>query len=277
MLEKFEANRFPCLQSRRRARIGIIGGSGPEAAIDLWQKILIENRRRMATTYTGDWHAPEVTTVSVPELGYSMELEERHQQVWFTLRAAAERLAPQVDVYAIACNTLNVFAPQLRGLGLSATLITPADAVLEELNREPIESVALLGSRQTMELGVWSSYGELNERYSVEVPTNGDAVHDLIYAIKQAGGNTVEVSKDFTRILDDLHSDVAVLACTELPLIAIPEEQRVPRLVDATDMLARSLLNWQPQDQTMSDLPSRDTWQGNADPVPNAPARRPLG
>lgn len=241
-------------QGKPRPKIGIITGSGPEAGVDLWQRLLAANRRRLGAAYTGDWDAPDVTLVSVPELGYSMELEERHEEVWATLRGAAERLASQVDVYAIACNTLNFFEDRLRELGLPATLITPAEAVNAELRREPADSVALLGSRQTMDLGSWSSYRSLGAHARIELPADAERLHALIYAVKQAGGSTPDIAREFGALLDGLESDAAVLACTELPLITLAEERQRPRLLDATELLAQELLAWQhPQGDALAD------------------------
>ena len=87
-------------------RIGIITGSGPEAGLDLWQKVLEENRLAHGLDFRGDIDAPDVTVLSIPELGYSMDLPETTSRVWTALADACERIAPQVDVFAIACNTL---------------------------------------------------------------------------------------------------------------------------------------------------------------------------
>ena len=99
-------------------RLGILTGSGPEAGIDLWSKVLSEARRALGSSYRGDIDAPHVVVLSVPELGHSMQLPDTRELVWEHLRAAAEQLAPQVDAFAIACNTLYLFEPELRALSL---------------------------------------------------------------------------------------------------------------------------------------------------------------
>ncbi len=60
-----------------RKKIGIITGSGPEAGVDLWQKILKINKDILKEDFHGDLDAPNVTIFSVPELGHSMELEKK--------------------------------------------------------------------------------------------------------------------------------------------------------------------------------------------------------
>lgn len=225
-------------------RLGIIAGSGPEAGIDLWTKVLHHNRAMLGTLYEGDVHAPHVIIASVPELGYSMELEKREEQVWCALEQTARQISPQVDYYVIACNTLNYFADRLAALELDARLITPSQVVIEELrrlNHPADQSVALLGSRQTMDLGHWSSYASLAERFNVELPVETETLHHLIYDVKVAGGSTHEIEREFLALCASLQSEVVLQACTELPLIDVDSARAGKKLIDVSDLLARAL------------------------------------
>lgn len=225
-------------------RLGIIAGSGPEAGIDLWAKVLHHNRVMLGAIYEGDIHAPHVTITSIPELGYSMELEKREEQVWCALEHAARQISPHVDYYVIACNTLNYFADRLEALELDARLITPSQVVIEELRRlnHPVDqSVALLGSRQTMDLAHWSSYAALTEHFSVELPVETETLHRLIYDVKVAGGSTPEIEREFLALCASLQSDVVLQACTELPLIDVDSTRAGKKLIDVSDLLAQAL------------------------------------
>lgn len=55
-----------------RRSIGILSGSGPEAGVDLWGKILAANRALLGSAYRGDIDAPRVqlacTELSLVEL-----------------------------------------------------------------------------------------------------------------------------------------------------------------------------------------------------------------
>lgn len=222
-----------------RSRIGIITGSGPEAGIDLWHKVLRANRRLLGSRYAGDLDAPEVVIVSVPELGLSMELERNDAQVWRALRRAAEQIAPQVDHYGIACNTLNHYAGQLAALGLPAQLLSMGDVAAAHLVEQGLTRVALLGARPVMDLGPWSAYRALPAHAHVEVPADLDELHQIIYEVKRRGGEPPDIVARFTRVLGTLEADVALLACTELPLIPVSVDR--PRTVDVTDLLALAL------------------------------------
>lgn len=223
----------------QRSRIGIITGSGPEAGVDLWTKVLRANRQLLGERYTGDLDAPEVVIFSVPELGLSMELEQNDAQVWQAMRRTAMRLAAHVDYYGIACNTLNHYADRLAALDLPAQLVSVGDVVRDYLTEQGVARVALLGARPVMDLGPWSAYRNLAQHADIELPSELDALHRVIYDVKHRGGEQPDIIARFERVLNGLQSDVALLACTELPLI--PCTLSIPRLVDVTDLLAAAL------------------------------------
>lgn len=222
-----------------RSRIGIIAGSGPEAGLDLWAKVLRANRRLLGAAYAGDLDAPEVAIFSVPELGLSMELERHDARVWQALRRTAERMAPHVDHYGIACNTLNHYADRLAALGLPARLISMGEVARAHLAEQGLARVALLGARPVMALGPWSAYRALPQHAEVETPADPDELHAIIYEVKRRGGHPPDIVARFERVLAGLQSEVALLACTELPLI--PAAAARPRTVDVTELLALAL------------------------------------
>lgn len=222
-----------------RSRIGIIAGSGPEAGVDLWAKVLRANRELLGAHYRGDLDAPEVVVFSVPQLGLSMELERNDARVWACLADTATRLAAHVDHYGIACNTLNHYAPQIQALGLPARLVSVGEVVRDYVRTHGITRVALLGARPIMALGPWSAYRELAHEVAVEVPADGEALHRIIYDVKARGGDAPDVVERFARLLAGLDAELVLLACTELPLIPLPHG--APRTVDVTELLAFEL------------------------------------
>ncbi|HEY0847647.1 MAG TPA: aspartate/glutamate racemase family protein [Noviherbaspirillum sp.] len=227
--------------SSSRKKIGIITGSGPEAGIDLWNKVLQANRRLHGDRFRGDLDAPCMTIVSEPTLGLSMELDANEAVVWACLRGAAEKMSQCVDYYAIACNTLNHYQPQLDALNLPARLVSFADAARDFLQASRIGRVALLGARPVTDLGPWSHYRALSGYVDIELPKPAQAaeLHQLIYDVKTHGAQLPSIVQRLRNILDSLESDTVLLACTELPLI--PHAQTSKHLVDVTDLVAQKL------------------------------------
>jgi aspartate racemase len=222
-----------------RQRVGIVSGSGPEAGIDLWAKVQAASRTLLGTRYRGDLDAPEVIVHSVPGLGLSMELERNDALVWPLLAQTTQRLDPQVDAYAIACNTLNHYEPQLRALPLRARLVSTQDVVRRLVRERGLKQVALLGARPVMEMGPWSAYRNLPQEVAVELPRDADGLHALIYDVKSRGGDAPDIVARFEALLAGLEAPVVLLACTELPLI--PARSARHELVDVTALLAQAL------------------------------------
>jgi aspartate racemase len=233
----------PAMQStfHPHKKIGIITGSGPEAGIDLWNKILQANRALHGSAFRGDLDAPNVTILSEPALGLSMELEANDRAVWNCLRGAAETIAQRVDYYAIACNTLNYYQPQLDALQLPAKLVSFSDVVLDFLQANQLKRVALLGARPVTDLGSWSHYRTLAQHVDIELPRplQAEQLHQLIYDVKTHGGDVPEIRQRFCAILNALEADTVLLACTELPLIPLDATQK--KAVDVTQLVAQKL------------------------------------
>ena len=69
----------------QKAVLGIIAGSGPEAGVDLWRKILVANRIALNERFRGDIDAPHMVIISEPTLGLSMDLVANREPVWASL------------------------------------------------------------------------------------------------------------------------------------------------------------------------------------------------
>lgn len=238
----------PCAdlpQLRARPAIGIIAGSGPEAGLDLWAKILQHNRRRLGAGFRGDVDAPEVHVVSQPALGLSMELERTEAPVWAALEASARALDGRVQAYAIACNTLNLFAGRLHALGLRARLLSFSEVVRRHLQqRAATHGVCVLGARPVAELGALSPYRGLCDQFEVERLNEAQIaqLHALIYDVKFHGPQAPGLADRLQALLAGIRSRTVLLACTELPLIS--RTGHAPRdLVDVTDVVAQALLD----------------------------------
>lgn len=220
--------------------IGIITGSGPEAGIDLWQKMLAVQRTRLGLGFRGDLDAPHIVAFSVPELGRSMDLRRHEAEVWATLKQACLDIADHCTHFAIACNTLHYYAPRIAELGLAARFVSIVDAARAAIADTGAQRVALLGADPVIDLaGGLSPYAALCAEVEVEVPPT--SLQSLIFDVKRQGGSHPAVIERFGALLDTLTADVVLLACTELPLIASPGAGKT--LVDLTERLAGMLVD----------------------------------
>jgi len=179
--------------------------------------------------------------MSEPLLGFSMDLAQNESVVWDVLQRTATLVATKADIYAIACNTLNWYAPRMHALGLQGRLVCFQDALLDWLMLHKIKRIALLGAAPVTGLGPWSAYRQLADIIDIEVPTDADRLHDLILDVKRFGSAHPSLRPRFREIIESLSSPQVVLACTELPLIADIETSK--SLIDVTELVADRLVN----------------------------------
>lgn len=230
------------LKLSKRAKLGIISGSGPEAGLDLWNKILEENRRALGADFHGDLDAPHVVIHSVPALGLSMELERYEQNVWESLKETIQEISKHADFFCIACNTLNYFRDRILSLELSAQFVSFSDVVSRYLHSSANTggNTALLGARPVAALGKWSPYKHLAEGMKFEKVENLDDWHELIEDVKKYGGNHPPLITRFQSLLSGLKASTVLLACTELPLLPIQMPDK--NLVDVTRLVAKEMV-----------------------------------
>ncbi len=223
-----------------RKRIGIIAGSGPEAGVDLWAKVIEEAKALMGGEYQGDLDGPKVRIVSSPILGLSMELEEKDAIVRPEILSIYSDLAKDCDFIAIACNTLNFYQHAIKSLPCKAELVSVLDVIHHYFGTADDKRLALLGAAPVTQMDDWSVYKSLTEEFSIEVPANTAELHDIIYEVKRIGGNDPQLIERFAGLVKGLDNDTVLLACTELPLIQCHASGK--NLVDVTQLLAKRLI-----------------------------------
>ena len=223
-----------------RKKIGIITGSGPEAGVDLWQKILEENKLFLKDDFQGDLDAPNITILSVPELGYSMELEKNYNKVWKTLKKAIKDICIRVDYFVIACNTLNLYSNKIEQIYLKHKFISTYDVVKDYLVDNSLDKACIIGALPVIQMEEYSVFKPLTDTFNIEVPKDFNKVHQLIYDVKKYGGDSHKVINNFRLIVDKIESNNIFLACTELPLIKLKYKEK--NLIDVTQLLAKKLV-----------------------------------
>lgn len=219
-----------------RRSIGILSGSGPEAGVDLWGKILAANRALLGSAYRGDIDAPRVSIESVPRLSLSMDLAQRGEEVWSVLEREALALAERIDVLCIACNTLHYYQDRLRKRIGHDRLLSYVDVAMEQVLACDEPQVGLLAAGPVLDLHGSSAYGHHPQSHRLELPDDLAAAHRLIEAIKLRGAENEQVRGDMATLCAGYRSSTVLLACTELSLVELSLPGK--RLVDVTREVA---------------------------------------
>jgi aspartate racemase len=224
-------------------RIGILGGMGPAAAIDLQAKVLAatpagEDREHLPVVV---WNVPQVPDRVAAVLGSGPS------PLPAMIEGARALEAAGCEAFAVACNTAHHWAAELAA-AVRIPLVHIADAAVEALATRPARPmrVGLLATRGTLAAAF---YGERLARRGFEwlVPTEEqqrDLVDEAIARVKAGDAAGARAPLEAAvRALGARGAEVVLLACTELPIAAEGAAPAVP-LLDASRALAEALVDF---------------------------------
>ena len=199
--------------------IGIIAGSGPEAGVDLWSKVLRAARAQLQDAYTGDSSAPSVRVISSPTLGLPID-HSTEAQVDRCLDGCLKEMSETCRVYTIACNALQARAQDLLRPDAQHAFVTFDKAVDSALSALATNSFFLIGSSTIMGLTRDSIYAPLQSKYEIRTPNNWVSVDTLIQDIKLTAGHHPTAAQRLQSLVAEARGLPAVLACTDFPLVS---------------------------------------------------------
>jgi aspartate racemase len=222
-----------------RLVIGVLGGMGPLATVDLYRKIIA------ATPATRDQEHLHViidADPSVPDRTEALLHGGADPTPW--LIAGARRLvAAGVSFIVMPCNTAHAFLARVQAevaVPFLDMVDETADRLAELLPAEA--TVGLLATTGTVSSGLYHrALGERRLRV-IAPPEEGQAVvSSAIAAVKagQLGRTATDLVRGPALELVRRGAQAVVAACTELPLVLREEELPVP-LVDPTRVLAEA-------------------------------------
>lgn len=219
--------------------IGLIGGMSWESSAEYYRIINQTTKEQL-----GGLH-------SAPIVMYSVEFNEivqlQHEGKWDKLTAimvdAAKRLERAgVDLVLICTNTMHKMASEVEH-ATSLPLLHIADATATRIKEKRLKTVALLGTRFTMEQDFYK--GRLAEKHGLEVIVPSaeemEIVHRIIYNELCQGTILDSSRKEYLRIINNLVSQGAegvILGCTEIPLLVKQADVAVP-IFDTTTIHAQ--------------------------------------
>ncbi|OGD13731.1 aspartate racemase [Candidatus Atribacteria bacterium RBG_19FT_COMBO_35_14] len=218
--------------------IGILGGMGPEATIDLFYKII-----KFTPAQKDQDHLriiidnnPKIPDRTAAILGKGEDPLPALQETAQNLEKAG------ADFIVIPCNTAHYFLSSIQESVNIPVLNMIEETAKETKKRIPqIKKVGLLAS-----IGVYKSeiYHQHFKKFNIEVisPEEKDRgkVMKVIYTVK-AGDLSEEVKKNILKItqkLIDKGAEAVIAGCTEIPLILKEEDILFP-LIDPTKVLAK--------------------------------------
>lgn len=241
--------------------IGILGGMGPQAGLDLHRNVLAETRAtsdqdHLPCLLYSETRIPDRTTFL---LGRSAVDPAR------PMAQALERMAiAGATVAGIACNTAHAdpifnavrtsLDERLAEQGLELRLLHMMDETIDAIrtHHPKARRIAILGTQGTYRFRLYDRRLE-TAGYEVVLPSvtlrNGllhDTIYHPVWGVKAESVRVTKEARDGVHhVIDhvlDAGADLVILGCTELPLAIRSSHPAGPKLIDATRMLARALI-----------------------------------
>ncbi|MCF8002256.1 MAG: aspartate/glutamate racemase family protein [Halanaerobiales bacterium] len=219
--------------------IGLIGGMSWESSLEYYRII-----NELVKEKLGEPH-------SAKTIMYSVDFAEfenlQHQGNWNLLTEKMIKIAKKLekagaDMVLICTNTMHKMAPEVQE-SINIPLIHITDAASDEIKKQSIKKVGLLGTNFTMEQDFYK--GGLKDKHGIEVVVPNEEerkiIHNVIYKELISGIIKDESRKEFKKIIEKLKTRGAkgvVLGCTEIPLLIKDKDVDIP-VFNTTELHAK--------------------------------------
>jgi aspartate racemase len=219
--------------------IGILGGQGPEATLDLYRRIIQHTHAR-----SDQEHFRTIIDCNPKTPNPNNAVTRGTQDPTRMLCATARNLERAgADFIVIPCNTVHIFLDAIR-----SSIHIPVYSIIDETIQTLLDEiphahrVALLASPAVVATRL---YTDRLEAQGIETLLPDEAgeerVREVIFAVK-SGDKGPAVKEKLMGVTSDLitrGAQAVILGCTELPLVLSPQDLSVPS-IDTLDVLARA-------------------------------------
>jgi aspartate racemase len=208
--------------------IGLIGGTGWVSTVEYYRTINHEVNKRL-----GGLNAAKCILFSLnyAEVDAFNRREDESGVLSLVLDASEKLRRAGAECLMLCANTLHQFAGEVEGK-THLPLIHVATATANEIARNRLATVGLLGTRQTMER---QFYQEKLRKEGIEVivpvAEEREFIHRTIMIELIRNRLLKETKNRFLEIIESLHAKGAegiVLGCTEIPLLIAQEDIDIP-------------------------------------------------
>ncbi len=222
--------------------IGVLGGLGPWATLDFFEKVL-----RLTPARRDQEHLRLIidNNPKIPDRGPAILGTPGAEDPLPALLATARTVeAAGADLIVIPCNTAHFFyEPIRRAVGVPVLHIMEEVARATAARYPGLRRVGLLGTRATVATGLYQRAFASKGTEVVAPDAPGQAIIDrLIHGIKASQvGDLAGQGALVGRRLEESGAEAIILGCTELPLVLGPDSLGLP-VLDSNLILAEAAL-----------------------------------
>lgn len=221
-------------------RVGILGGMGPLATIDIYTKMV------ELTAAKKDQDNIPIIIDNYPQIPdrTAYILNGGDDPYPFMKEAALRLKNAGCEAVCIACNTAHYFADRLiNECGINILHIADIAVSAIRKNFPNVKKVAVIATTGTIKAGIYSRRLEQNGFEVAHISQN--RLNDIMECIYKGvkANNTKSYTELFNKTINEIEADVYIAACTEIPIL-MPYADKKDKFIDATLELARAGVNF---------------------------------
>jgi len=208
--------------------IGLLGGMSWESSVEYERIINTEVRRRLGGVHSADLIVRSYDFAVIEALQAAGDWDGAGE----LLAADARKLQDAGADFLLLCtNTMHILAPEIEA-AIDVPFLHLADATARAVKAATVDTVALLGTKFTMEMDFYRGRLEAHGlRVLIPEKVDREVVHHVIYD-ELVQGRVLEESRDgYLEIIDRLTAAGAqgvIAGCTEIELLVTPDDVSIP-------------------------------------------------
>lgn len=217
--------------------IGILGGMGAEATVDLYMGIWRYFQENYNAKYDYDFPPVIIYSIPIPDVVESLQNEEETLKMLQDTALVLEKGGCEFIV--IACNTVQFLLDKIRA-SVNIPIIGIADVTAKYLTDKGFNRIGILATKATIEKGVYTQAMKTNNIELIEPSVNDQEVVTKVIMNQLAGKADEKDTQELKGVINNLRNNGAeavILACTDLPLVIAQKDTDVP-VIDCTRLYA---------------------------------------
>ncbi|ETP67171.1 hypothetical protein G159_18680 [Planococcus glaciei CHR43] len=213
-------------------KLGMIGGTGPEATVDYYQSIIAKYQEK-----TGDPESlPEflIHSINMYKIFGLLENNQTEELTDYLAEAVGVLEKGGAEFAVLTANTAHIVfeAVQQR---TKIPLISIVEESVQAADDMKLDKVGLLGTKFTMENDFFQQVFNGRQK-EIVVPTQQEQefIHQKIVDELEKGVAKDDTKEAFlkivSRMVEEDGIEGVILGCTELPMLIKPEDSAIPQL-----------------------------------------------
>lgn len=221
--------------------VGVIGGMGPEATLDLFYKIIKNTKAERDQDHI---HLIIDNYPQIPDRTAYL-LGKGENPLPYILESAKKLENLKVSAICMPCNTAHYFIDEIRK-NLSIPFLSIVESVIEEIkeNYKNVKNIGLIATKGTI---IGKVYENPLKKDGFNVIIREDLLDDIMGIIYSIKGGVIEKNSDlFLKIVDEYiksGSEIIIAGCTEIPLLFPYIKTKIP-IIDSTLCLAKKVIKF---------------------------------